>query len=168
MRRRLDAQQNQHLHIEQKIAAAASIRMRSVKQHDTKPELDLRRALHSLGYRFRLHPPDLPGRPDIVLPKWKSVIFVHGCYWHRHRDCPRATMPKRNQPFWSNKFSANRERDARKAHDLEELGWKVLVSWECDVEANALGEAMRISNEIQFESTTKPNSARAEQTWRAA
>jgi len=119
--------------------------MRSVRQRDTKPELDLRRALHGLGFRFRVHPRNLPGRPDIVLAKWKSVVFVHGCYWHRHEGCARATTPKRNQSFWKSKFAANVDRDAKKAAELRALGWRVLVSWECEVEANALHEAKRLA-----------------------
>lgn len=107
--------------------------MRSVKQKNTAPEIMVRSCLHRLGFRFRINRRDLPGSPDIVLPKWKAVIFVHGCFWHRHKDCSRTTTPKTNTEFWMRKFQANVLRDQRKFVELNLLGWKTAVIWECDV-----------------------------------
>jgi DNA mismatch endonuclease (patch repair protein) len=107
--------------------------MASVRGKDTKPELELRRGLHRLGYRFRLHRKDLPGRPDIVLPKHRTVIFVNGCFWHRHDGCSKATTPKTRVEFWSTKFEQNVARDQRNVEDLEAAGWRVLVVWECEI-----------------------------------
>lgn len=106
--------------------------MRAVRREDTKPELLVRKSLHALGLRFRLHRKDLPGSPDIVLPKHRTVIFVHGCFWHRHPGCRLASTPKTRQYYWLPKFDANVERDARKILQLEALGWHVLVVWECE------------------------------------
>ena len=105
--------------------------MSRVKGRDTKPEKAVRSMLHRLGYRFRLRRSDLPGRPDIVLPKYKSVIFVHGCYWHRH-DCPNGRrLPRSRLDFWKPKLEGNRERDLRHYKSLDNQGWKVLIIWEC-------------------------------------
>lgn len=106
--------------------------MRSVRRKDTGPELVVRRLLHHLGLRFRLHRKDLPGTPDVVLPRHRTVLFVHGCYWHRHPGCPLSTDPNTNKAFWVAKFAANAERDARKTKELEALGWRVLVVWSCE------------------------------------
>ncbi|WP_082085927.1 very short patch repair endonuclease [Pseudomonas sp. 21] len=106
--------------------------MKSVKQKNTRPELLTRRLLHRLGVRFRLHGKDLPGTPDIVLPRHRTVIFVHGCFWHRHANCRYASTPKTRQHYWLPKFYANVERDLRKTAQLEALGWRVLVVWECE------------------------------------
>jgi DNA mismatch endonuclease (patch repair protein) len=106
--------------------------MAKVPRGDTKPELIVRRLLHALGLRFRLHGSDLPGRPDIVMPRWKTVVFVHGCFWHRHARCRRTTTPEDNFEFWQAKFQANRKRDRRTAASLRKLGWKVVVVWECE------------------------------------
>jgi DNA mismatch endonuclease (patch repair protein) len=110
--------------------------MAAIRGRDTKPELLVRRLLHAMGYRFRLHRRDLPGCPDIVLPRHRAVVFVHGCFWHRHRNgrCRLATTPKSRVGFWASKFRANRERDARSRRALARLGWKVLVLWECEME----------------------------------
>lgn len=106
--------------------------MSRIKGRDTKPELAVRSILHRLGLRFRLHRRDLPGRPDIVLPKFKTVVFVHGCFWHRHRGCRFAYTPKSRSKFWGTKFDENIERDRRNLRDLARLGWIVLVVWECE------------------------------------
>ena len=106
--------------------------MARVKGKHTKPEIAVRRALHRLGYRFRLHRSDLAGRPDIVLPKYKTAIFVHGCFWHRHPNCSKASMPKTRIDFWRDKFEANVARDRRNAEALEAAGWTVLTVWECE------------------------------------
>lgn len=112
-----------------------SERMSRVRGRDTKPEMKVRRLLHALGYRFRLHRRDLPGSPDIVLPRLRSVIFVHGCFWHRHDDpdCRLARMPKSRIEFWAPKLLSNQLRDERVQQELEALGWRVLVVWECEV-----------------------------------
>lgn len=107
--------------------------MAGIRGKDTKPELIVRRALHSQGFRFRLHVKDLPGRPDIVLPRWRAVILVHGCYWHRHVGCRLATTPASNLPFWSKKFSENMIRDERNVLDLIEKNWRVAKIWECSL-----------------------------------
>ncbi|WP_163958405.1 very short patch repair endonuclease [Sphingomonas insulae] len=106
--------------------------MAQVKGKDTKPEIAVRRALHSLGYRFRLHRGDLPGRPDIVMPKYKTAIFVHGCFWHRHSNCKKASMPKTRVDFWQDKFAANVSRDQRNEDALRTKGWNVVIVWECE------------------------------------
>lgn len=106
--------------------------MSSVGQRDTKPEMIVRRLLHSMNYRYRLHPKDLPGRPDIVFGARRKAIFVHGCFWHRHPGCSKATSPKTRADFWSKKFDRNVERDRQVERRLANLGWKSLVVWECE------------------------------------
>lgn len=106
--------------------------MQKVRQRHTKPELIVRRTVHALGYRFRLHRKDLPGSPDLALPRHKIAIFVHGCFWHRHPGCRLASTPKSNSEFWNDKFRRNVERDSRKETELRALGWRVLVVWECE------------------------------------
>lgn len=106
--------------------------MRAVKSKDTTPELLVRRLVHSLGFRFRLHRRDLPGNPDLTFPRLQRVIFVNGCFWHGH-DCARgARIPKANRSYWTAKINRNRERDVRTRKELRALGWKVLVVWECE------------------------------------
>ncbi|WP_242415542.1 very short patch repair endonuclease [Sphingomonas panni] len=114
---------------------ARSELMRRVKGKDTKPELVVRRLLHKLGYRFRLHRKDLPGRPDIVLPKFRTAIFVHGCFWHRHPGCRKASTPKTRADFWQAKFDANVARDERNVADLSSAGWMVVTVWECETKS---------------------------------
>ncbi|MFG0865173.1 very short patch repair endonuclease [Pseudomonas sp. FYR_7] len=124
--------------------SVSSRRMRAVKREHTSPELTVRRLLHALGLRFRLHKRALPGSPDIVLSKHRTVIFVHGCFWHRHPGCRYASVPKTRQEYWIPKFMANIERDARKASELEALGWRVLTVWECETrDLAALNERLR-------------------------
>jgi DNA mismatch endonuclease (patch repair protein) len=106
--------------------------MRRVATRGSKPEMIVRRALHALGYRFRLHRRDLPGSPDIVLPRRRTAIFVHGCFWHRHAGCRRTTTPKTRAAFWQAKFDANVARDRRVIAALEEDGWRIEVVWECE------------------------------------
>lgn len=106
--------------------------MSRIKNRDTKPELIVRSLLHRKGYRFRLHRKDLPGKPDIVLPRFKKIIFVHGCFWHRHKGCRYSYKPKSRINFWQEKFSQNVKRD-QEVHDaLLKLGWEVHVIWECE------------------------------------
>ena len=107
--------------------------MSSVRHESTAPELAVRSLLHHMGYRFRLHRRDLPGTPDIVLPKHRSVVFVHGCFWHRHPGCRRATRPQTRRDYWDAKFARNVERDEENRSALARLNWKVLVVWECEV-----------------------------------
>lgn len=119
--------------------------MRAVGQKHTRPEMVVRRALHSLGYRFRIHRQDLPGSPDIVLPKYKTAIFVHGCFWHRHSGCKKATMPKTRAEFWARKFEHNVARDKQNEVALLELGWHVLIIWECETKpADALAAKLAL------------------------
>ena len=106
--------------------------MRAVKRANTAPEIIVRQVLHAFGLRFRLHRRDLPGSPDVVLPRFRTVIFVHGCFWHRHPDCRYTTTPKTRQEYWLPKFAANIERDLRKEAQLQALGWRVLLVWECE------------------------------------
>jgi len=106
--------------------------MSAIKSKNTKPEIAVRKMLHALGYRFRLHRKDLPGSPDIVLPKYKTVIFVHGCFWHRHENCKFASTPKTRKEFWENKFNENMKRDKNNFKELKKLNWNLLVIWECE------------------------------------
>lgn len=105
--------------------------MSGIKGKNTKPELQVRKALFSMGYRFRLHRKDLPGRPDIVLPGRRVAILVHGCFWHGHRDCRYAKTPSTRTEFWTNKLDSNRARDVRDLEALQKAGWRTLVVWEC-------------------------------------
>ncbi len=107
--------------------------MARIRSTDTAPEKAIRSILHSKGYRFRLHDKDLPGTPDIVLPKYRTIILVHGCFWHRHEGCKYAYMPKSNMEFWNQKFRENVERDTRKVRELQDIGWQVIIIWECEV-----------------------------------
>ena len=114
---------------------ARSAVMRAVKSRDTKPEMQVRRAAHALGYRFRLHRKDLPGSPDLVFPSRNKVIFVHGCFWHGH-DCSRGSrMPKTNAEYWLAKIARNVARDERVRGELAVRGWEALTIWECDLKA---------------------------------
>jgi len=118
--------------------------MSKVKGRNTVPEIKVRQALHAMGYRFRLHRSDLPGKPDITLARHGVCIFVHGCFWHRHPDCLRATTPQTNSEFWARKLSGNVERDQRSATALIQAGWRVCVIWECETkDASALARAVQ-------------------------
>lgn len=114
-------------------APARSRNMAAIKGKNTLPEKALRSGLFALGLRFRLHARGLPGSPDLVFPKYRAVVFVHGCFWHRHPGCRFTTVPKNNAEFWANKFSANVKRDQVAVVRLHELGWRVAVVWECAV-----------------------------------
>lgn len=109
--------------------------MSRIKSKDTKPELLVRSWLHRNGFRFRLHVKDLPGTPDIVLPKYKTVVEVRGCYWHRHPGCKFAYTPKSRSDFWNAKFAENVKRDTLTDNALKELGWQVIIIWECEVKS---------------------------------
>lgn len=107
--------------------------MSRISGKDTKPEIVVRSLLHRMGYRFRLHKQSMPGRPDIILPKHKKVIFVHGCFWHGHKDCPRSKRPSTNVEFWNKKIDGNIERDKKNIKSLENLGWETLILWTCEI-----------------------------------
>jgi DNA mismatch endonuclease (patch repair protein) len=129
--------------------AERSAMMSRIRSRNTKPELIVRSVLHRMGYRFRLHSRNLPGHPDIVLPGHKTVILVHGCFWHRHPKCRYAYMPKSRTDFWTAKFKANRQRDRRTIRTLQRAGWRVLLIWECetgDLEALSRNLAIVLSS----------------------
>ncbi|WP_051983608.1 very short patch repair endonuclease [Burkholderia pyrrocinia] len=117
--------------------------MRRVRSKDTTVELRVRKFIYSLGFRYRLHAKDLPGKPDIVFRRSRRVIFVHGCFWHAH-GCKKGKPPKTNLEFWEAKFKANVERDARVIHDLEQDGWRVLIIWQCEV-----GDLLALQSKIE-------------------
>ena len=114
--------------------------MAQIKGKNTKPEILVRSLLHCMGYRFRLHGKKLPGKPDIVLAKYKAVIFVHGCFWHGHENCKRATLPETRPEFWEKKISGNRIRDNNNIAALENLGYRCLIVWQCELKDKVLLE----------------------------
>jgi DNA mismatch endonuclease (patch repair protein) len=124
-----------------------SFMMSRIGPKDTRPEMVVRRYLHRLGFRYRLHAPELPGRPDLTFPKYRAALFVNGCFWHRHPGCRFATLPASNRVFWVRKFDATVRRDEQKTRALEHAGWRVLVIWECEVrevgKLEALAERIR-------------------------
>jgi DNA mismatch endonuclease, patch repair protein len=120
------------MNMDHKTSIEASQRMRAVRRSHTAPEMVVRRLAHKLGLRFRLHRKELPGSPDLVFPRHRLIIFVHGCFWHRHRGCTKSTFPKTRQEFWNDKFIANIERDAKNELLLRQQGWRVEVVWECE------------------------------------
>lgn len=127
--------------------ATRSRMMSGIRGKNTKPELLVRQYLHAKGLRYRLHANELPGKPDLVFPKYRTVVFVHGCFWHRHEGCKFAATPKTNSAFWIKKLSANRDRDLQHESQLQALGWKVLTIWECQIgEPNLAQLANTISN----------------------
>jgi DNA mismatch endonuclease (patch repair protein) len=115
--------------------AERSQRMSLIRGKNTKPEMFVRQLIHGMGYRYRLHGADLPGKPDLVFRRWKGAIFVHGCFWHQHPDlsCKIARLPKSRAEFWEPKLARNRERDSAQVEALEKMGWKVLTIWECQL-----------------------------------
>ena len=123
--------------------------MSRIRGRNTGPELRLRSLLHRAGFRFRLHAKQLPGSPDIVLPKYRTVIFVHGCFWHRHPGCRNATMPSTRREFWREKFDGNVSRDLRNQAALVAAGWTVLTIWECELKADAEGIVRRLVDELR-------------------
>ncbi|MFO7607081.1 MAG: DNA mismatch endonuclease Vsr [Desulfurivibrionaceae bacterium] len=110
-----------------------SERMSLIKGKDSAPEMKLRRLVHGMGFRYRLHDKNLPGKPDLVFPSRRAVIFMHGCFWHRHEGCKLARLPKSKLNFWKPKLEANKERDLLHRRQLRDLGWRVLVVWECEM-----------------------------------
>ena len=114
-------------------AATRSRMMSTIRGKDTQPELEVRRFLHRLGFRYRLHDKRLPGHPDIVFPRYRTVVFVHGCFWHQHSGCKLAAKPDTNADFWRAKLLGNVERDARTEEQLNRLGWRAVTVWECEI-----------------------------------
>ena len=108
--------------------------MSRIRGKDTEIEIKVRKYLFSQGFRFRKNVADMPGKPDIILPKYKTVIFIHGCYWHRHTGCKNCTTPNTNREFWLKKFEKNIQNDSKHQQELEAAGWKVLILWECEIE----------------------------------
>ena len=131
------------------VSEQRSRNMSAIKSKNTKPEIAVRKLLHSMGYRFRLHRKDLPGSPDIVLPKYKTVIFVHGCFWHRHENCKYASTPKTRQEFWEAKFRENINRDKLNQENLSSKGWKIIVVWECEINDKDFDLSRLFKNEIK-------------------
>ena len=132
-----------------KVSEQRSRNMSAIKSKNTKPEIAVRKLLHSMGYRFRLHRKDLPGSPDIVLPKYKTVIFVHGCFWHRHQNCKYASTPKTRQEFWEAKFRENINRDKLNQENLSSKGWKIIIVWECEIKDKDFDLNRLFKNEIK-------------------
>lgn len=126
--------------------AQRSERMSKIKGRNTRPEILLRKVLHGQGLRYRLHKSGLPGKPDLVFSRYKAVVFVHGCFWHRHASCKIASIPKSNTEFWMEKFKRNVERDVIVVDALEKAGWRVFIVWECELssqsKANSIGLAI--------------------------
>jgi len=121
-----------------------SERMGRVRSKNTRPEMVLRRLVHNMGYRYRLHVRTLPGSPDLVFPRRLAVIFMHGCFWHRHGRCPLTRLPKSRVAFWREKLEGNRMRDQRNQRRLRQLGWRVMVIWECQ-----LSDVDKVSNRVK-------------------
>jgi DNA mismatch endonuclease, patch repair protein len=122
--------------------ATRSYNMSMIKGKNTKPEMIVRKFLHANGFRYRLHVKDLPGKPDIVLPKYKTVIFVHGCFWHGHSKCDLFVMPKSNTNYWIPKINNNKLRDRNAQKTLKTLGWKTITIWECQLRSNSLNRIL--------------------------
>lgn len=123
--------------------------MSRIRGRDTGPELHLRSLLHRVGFRFRLHARDLPGKPDIVLPKYRTIIFVNGCFWHRHEGCRNATTPSTRAEYWQAKFDGNVDRVNRNRTALEAAGWTVMTVWECELKADADRIVQQLSTEMR-------------------
>ncbi len=117
-----------------------SYNMSRIKGKDTKPEMLVRRFLHAQGYRYRLHVKDMPGKPDIVLPKYRTVILIHGCFWHGHEGCRYYAVPKTRTEWWLNKINANKANDSKATAALKIGGWKIITLWECDLKAGKLNK----------------------------
>lgn len=145
---------HQELNRESKINMSLNQRSRimaSVPAQNTKPELMVRSALHGAGYRFRVHRKDLPGRPDIVLPRYRTVVFVHGCFWHQHPGCRKSTIPKTNSAYWNQKLKKNVERDRTNRLKLLAMGWKVVIVWECEIYASLKKTVLKIDKYIRHD-----------------
>jgi len=123
--------------------------MSRIRSANTKPEIVLRSVLHRMGFRFRIHQRGLSGRPDIVLPKYRTVIFVHGCFWHQHPGCIEAVRPKTNEKYWTAKLDGNVKRDRKNHQNLRKEGWRVFRFWECEIEKDPIRVATRITKELR-------------------
>jgi len=126
-----------------------SLLMSKVRVANTEPELILRKGLHRLGFRYTLHDKRLPGRPDMVFPKYRSAVFVHGCFWHCHTNCSKASIPKTNTEFWSKKLQENVHRDKRHMNHLIEQGWNVVVVWECEILKDAAASVAKVADALK-------------------
>jgi len=129
-------------------SAVRSALMSRIRTRNTKPEVTVRRQLWARGFRFRLHAKGLAGKPDLVLPKWKAAVFVHGCFWHRHEGCPLFRLPKTRADFWDAKLSANRQRDLAVVRSLLDMNWRVAVVWECAIRLDSSAASDRLSEWI--------------------
>ncbi len=136
--------------------------MSRIRSRDTAPELAVRSVLHRLGYRFRLHRRDLPGRPDVVLPKYRVAVLVHGCFWHRHLACIDCSNPKTRRQYWGPKLLGNQKRDVRNRRLLRRLGWKPIVIWECQTKDTACLSA-KLARTLSRESTDRESAAKSVQ-----
>ena len=120
-----------------------SYNMSRIKGKDTKPEMLVRKFLHANGYRYKLHDKNLPGRPDIVLPKYNTIIFVHGCFWHGHANCKYFVVPKTNTKWWTDKINGNKANDAKAIKALKKDGWKIINVWECELKSAKIEKALK-------------------------
>lgn len=127
--------------------ATRSRMMSGIQGKNTKPELLVRKYLHNRGLRYRLHVKNLPGKPDIVLPKYRTIVFIHGCFWHQHHNCKFATTPDNRSNFWANKLAQNVARDQYQVNALKESGWRILIVWECELR-NGTSRLEALYNEI--------------------
>lgn len=127
--------------------------MSKIKSKNTAPEMIVRRYLHNKGFRYRLHDKKLPGKPDLILPKYKAVIFIHGCFWHGHEGCKYYRIPKSNIDYWTKKLKGNISRDKQDQQSLQAMGWRVLIVWECELKRNAQTRCSTLVNQIG----NKPN-----------
>jgi DNA mismatch endonuclease, patch repair protein len=125
-----------------------SYNMSQIKAKDTKPELIVRKYLHKKGFRFRLHSNKLPGKPDIILPKFKTIIFINGCFWHGHDGCNKFVVPRTRTEWWLNKINKTKKRDAQVSQELKQMGWKVIIIWECELKSNADEQLFKLTEEI--------------------
>jgi DNA mismatch endonuclease (patch repair protein) len=122
--------------------------MSKISGKNTKPEIIIRKIAHKLGYRFRLHRKDLPGKPDLVFPKYKKVIFVNGCFWHGHSTCSRSKLPTTRHEFWKEKIESNKRRDKSNKIKLKKMGWDYLVIWQCEIKKSTKGELAKTIQEF--------------------
>ena len=124
--------------------------MQRIRSKDTEPELLLRSLLHGLGYRFRLHRPDLPGKPDIVFPGRHKAVFMHGCFWHQHSECSEGRIPASRREYWEPKLARTKARDAAALRALRKAGWRVRVVWQCELERNAARQLRRLVRFLEY------------------
>ncbi|WP_339706447.1 very short patch repair endonuclease [uncultured Sphingosinicella sp.] len=136
-------------------AATRSRMMAGIGGKNTRPEVQLRKAMHALGFRYRLHDRKLPGKPDLVFPRYRAAVFVHGCFWHRHEGCRYATMPATRPEFWAAKFEANVARDRRAELALSEMGWRTATVWECALRRSLAKVAAQMSEWLTSETPLK-------------